>query len=370
MKINLNYDALNAMGTIEEKRTALFDGLKGALLIQALGLAMMSPAEAAKASLGPQSRIGGIEEGKSFMPGEERIKSFLTGHRAAPYLGAKWAVPSDNPHLQTTTGHLAGFFADGVSDIDLGYQVLFDDVPGMLGGNQEAFDLIGASMGFTWDQRKPGAKVEPKREINENKVSVLALEFADGFGILDRWLQFSKYYAVADAINEFVAKYYDKKASLHYGLFTGQGAGIDQAFATDAATTFNAAVASIMRACEAKGYALGSNPQVDILVSPEKVGYVLAFLDATRGSPMIAFGTQKQPIAFSVRNVIVSTKVTAADTGYYVVLPGRKNKRADWKALTVETSRDAHASATDWVGAGQYNAIAGDSAQVRRVKFS
>ena len=46
------------------------------------------------------------------------------------------------------------------------------------------------------------------------------------------------------------------------------------------------------------------------------------------------------------------------------------HKRADWKALTVETSRDAHASATDWVGAGQYNAIVGDSAQVRRVKFS
>ena len=32
-------------------------------------------------------------------------------------------------------------------------------------------------------------------------------------------------------------------------------------FATDAATTFNAAVAKILRACELKGYALGSNAQ-------------------------------------------------------------------------------------------------------------
>jgi hypothetical protein len=85
---------------------------------------------------------------------------------------------------------------------------------------------------------------------------------------------------------------------------------------------------------------------------------------------MLAYGTNKQPIAFSVRNVIVSTKVAAAENNYYVVLPGRKLKRADWKALTIESKREPSVAAEDWYGRGQYNAIAGDSAQIARVLFS
>lgn len=336
--IRLNYDAIASLPGKTERRGELFKQLKAALMVQALATAMLTAPEIAKASSGARE-----------LPevGEARIKAFLTSDRAAPYLGQKWAVPSDNPALQNVTGSVAEFFADGLREIDLGYQALFADVPGLLGGNQDSFELIGAQMGFTWDQRTPGGIVKPKREISENKVDVPFLEFADGFGILDVWLDYSKWYHVADAVNNFVSAYYDKKASIHYGLITAQGAGIDVAFDTDDATTFNKAVAGILRKCEAKGYALGSNVQVDLLVSPEKVGRVLAMLDAKRGSPMVAFGTQNQAIAFSVRNVIVSTKVPAATNGYYAVLPGRKLKRGDWLALTVESQRDIHASSTD-----------------------
>ena len=71
-----------------------------------------------------------------------------------------------------------------------------------------------------------------------------------------------------------------------------------------------------------------------------------------------------------MRNVIVTTKVPANDANYYVVLPGRKNKRADWKPLTVESKREPAASAEDWYGKGQYNAIVGDADQIARVALA
>lgn len=365
MRFNINYDGLRSLSTVEEQRSALFKSLKAALLMPVIALEVLGPAQAAKAAAGDGARFAGPEVSLSV----DAVKSWLTSERATRF-GAKWATPGDNPALVGTAENVVAFFAENVREMDLGYQVLFDDVPGLLGGNQDHFDLIGASMGFTWDQRDPGGQIKPRRNINENSATVKFLEFADGFSILDVWFQFSKYYHIADAVNEFTSTYYNKKAELHYALITGQGAGINVAFDTDDTTTFNKAVAGILRKCEAKGYGIGSNAQVDILVSPERVGRILAMLDARRGSPIIAFGTQSQPIAFSVRNVIVSTKVAAADTGYYVVLPGRKLKRGDWKALTVESKREPSVTATDWYGHGQYNAIAGDADQIARVLYA
>ena len=368
MKLNIDYAALQAKGNEGAQRTALFNSLKAALLYAPIMLACMSPAEVAKASLNPMSRIAGVEDGKGL--DDARVKAFLQSDRAAPVVGAKWATPGDNPVLQQVTSSVVQFFQDNVRDMDLGYQVLFDDVPGLLGSNQDHFELVNASMGFTWSQQKPGGIIKPRREITEAKVSVPYLSYVEGFSLLDEWLQFSKYYHVEEAVNEFVSTYYDQKASRHYGLITGQGAGINVAFATDAATTFNKAVAGILRKCQAKGYALGSNPQVDIVVSPENIGAVLAMLEARKGTPMVAYGTQKQPIAFGVRNVIVSTQVSAAENAYYVVLPERKLVRAVWADLTIEGARAADYRANDWFAHGQFASLLGDQDQVARVPLS
>lgn len=364
MKLDINYDGLKAAGTESQQRTALFNSLKAAFLFGTIALAAAGPAAAAKASAHHLSMMSG-PSGDALTV--DKVKAYLGSDRAVPVTGSKWATPGDNPVLQNTSERVVAFFAENVREMDLGYQVLFDDVPGLLGSNQDSFDLIGAHMGFSWDQREPGGAIKPRRNISESTTSVKYLEFADGFSILDAWFQFAKYYLISDAVNEFLSTYYDKKASLHYGLITGQPSSINVAFATDDATTFNKAVSGVLRKLDAKGSSIGANAQVDIVVNPENVGRVLAMLDAQRGSPMIAYGTQKQPIAFSVRNVIVTLKAPASEAAYYVVVPGRKLKRADWKALTVETKREASVTATDWYGHGQYNAVAGDVDQIARV---
>lgn len=366
MKLNLHYDGLRSLATDDERRTALFKGINAALLSLPILCAAFGPQQMAKATAHHTAQVSGPAPKIDV----DNVKAFLTSDRAVPILGQKWAVPSDNPALADRASRIVEFFAENVGDIDTGYQVLFDEVPGMLGGTQDSFELVGAYMGFTWDQLAPGAQIKPRRDINESVTPVKYATYGDGFSLLDEWLQYGKYYRVSDAVNEFLSTQADTKAQRHYGLITGLGAGINVAYATDDTTTFNKAVAGILRKSEKKGYALGGNTQVDILVSPENVGRVLAMLDARRGSPMIAFGTQKQPIAFGVRNVIVSTKVADSTNGYYVVLPGRKLKRADWMLLKIESKRDPSVAAEDWYGRAQYNAIVGDQDQVARVLFA
>jgi hypothetical protein len=350
---------------VEQKRVAMFKSIHSTLLVACMALDMLG-SKAASLLANPASRI---LAGKTERPTVEQIKAYLLSEAAAKfYGGSKWAVPADNPELTTVAGQFDQFFHE-MPDIDLAFTALFDFVD-LRGSNESSFDLIGTSMGITWEQTKPGAIIKPRREISESKTSVGYLTYQAGLSLLDDWLRYNKFYLVEDAVNEFVAKFYATFAAAHYGLFTALSTAIDVNFATDDATTFNNACAALVRGLAAKGYGVSANLTVDILTSPDRVGRILAMLEATRGSLSVAYGTQDQPIAFGVRNVIATTSVAANDTGYYVIYPGRKLKRAVWLDPVIESQREAAAGATDWFGKAQFNAAIGDSAQVKRAKFA
>lgn len=293
----------------------------------------------------------------------------LTLERIKGFLAQKYATPADNPVLQDLSNQLEQFIHTNMPEMDLGWQLLFDAVP-LEGTTHDHFDIIDTNAGITFTQRKPGEKTEIRRNISETKSTVGVVEYSDGLGLLDIWLQFNQFWTIDETIAEFRAKAFDKMAAAHYGLFTALGAGVDVAFDTDDTTTFNKAAAAILRLVKDKGYAAGTNAQFDIVCSPEKVGRIERMLTAQRGSAIVAQGTVKEPMAYRVRNIISTTHVAAADTGYYLVLAGRKIKRAVWKSLTIESARNAYVSATDLVGVMQFNAAIGDSDQVRRVKYA
>lgn len=365
MRLHLNTAALRQLPH-DEARKQLFQGINAALKLLPMSLDILGQSRAVKAAANDTSLVGD----KTPRIGMEEVKAFLTSERAAPYFGGtKWAVPNDHPNLQALGGRIVSFMNDGLRDIDLGYLALYDLVD-LRGTGQDGFDLASAHMGFTWDQRAPGEQIKPRREITSDVLTVKYLTAGDGFSLLDDWITYGKFYKVDEALDEFTNSYYAVKATRHYAPIIAVGSGQDVAFATDDTTTFNNAVSTMFRDLQSRGYRIPANAQVDIVVNPEKVGRVLAMLDAKRGSPMIAFGTQDQPIAFNVRNVITTTEVPANSSGYYVVLPGRKIKRGEWMDLRIESKRDPSVAATDWYGRGQYNAAIGDQGQVRRVKFS
>lgn len=365
MRLHLNYAALRQLPHADARKE-LYAGINAALKVLPMTLDVMGENRALKAAANDPVLIRGHAAPLSI----DEVKAYLTSDRAAPYFGGrKWTVADDHSAINNLAGRIVSFSNDGLRDIDMGYAALYDLVD-MRGTGKSSFDLVSANMGFTWDQRAPGEQIKPRRNITADSVSVGFIEAGDGFSLLDNWITYGEFYKVDDALQEFTNSYFVTKSSRHYAPIIAVGAGQDTAFATDDATTFNAAVSTMLRALSAKGYMLGSNAQVDIMVNPEKVGRVLAMLDAKRGSAMVAYGTQGQPIAFGVRNVISTTEVASDSTGYYVVLPGRKNKRGEWMDLRVESQRDASTSANDWFGRGQYNAIVGDQDQVRRVKFA
>ena len=290
----------------------------------------------------------------------ERIKSFMA---------MKYAVSSDNPELTAVANDMEQFFHENMPEIDMGYTQLFDLVD-LRGSTHDHFDIISTNAGITWNQRKPGEQVKIRKNIKEAKTTVSYLEFADGLGLLDQWLQFNQFWNLDEAIAEFAAKAFEKQAALHYGLFTAQGTGIDQAFDTDDTTTANKAAAAILRAVKGKGYAVSQNTAFYALCAPEHVGRLEKMITAQRGSAIVDNGAVNEPMAYRIAGIISSTEIPANSTGWYLVLPGHKMKRGVWMDMTVESARNIYVSAEDLVGRMQLNAAIGDSDQVKRVLFA
>lgn len=366
MRLNLNYKSLRELPH-EQARSELFNGINAGLKLLPMALDVLGESRVLKMAANDPRLISSAGQAQLSL---DEVKAFLTSERAAGYMGGqKWTVPADHAGLTSLAARVVDFANSNLRSIDLGYTALYQLVD-MRGTDKSSFDMMNANMGFTWDQRAPGEQIKPRRNIKGEKMPVSYITAGDGFSLLDDWIRYGEFYKVEDALQEFTNSYYAIKAHRHYAPIIAVASSQNTAFATDDSTTFNAAVATMLRALEAKGYQLGSNVQVDIVVNPEKVGRVLAMLDATRGSAMLAFGSQKQPIAFQVGNVISTLEVPNDSTGYYIVLSGRKLKRGEWLDLRIETQREASASATDWYGRGQYNAAIGDQDQVRRVLFS
>ena len=290
----------------------------------------------------------------------DQIKSFLAN---------KYATSSDNPHMMDVANQMEQFYHTNMPELDMGFALLFDLID-LRNSTHDHFDILDTNAGLSWNQRKPGEKTKIRRNINEAKATVDYAEFSDGIGILDAWLDFNQWWKVDDVISEFRATYYDKMADLHYGLLTAIGSGIEEAFDTDDATTANKAAATILRNMRGKGRDASQSSGFYAVCAPEHVGRLEKLLTAQRGSAIVDQGTVKQPLAYRIQGIISTTKIPAASSGWYLVLPGRKNKRGLWKDLTVESKRDIEHSARDLVGVGRYNAAIGDTDQIRRCLFS
>jgi len=258
-------------------------------------------------------------------------------------------------------------YHDGLADIDLGYEPLFALVD-MRSSNLPTFTINKASAGITWKQVKVGEK--PKIENigdRSNDLSVSFIKWAAAVGFLDEWFRFNQFWNIEDTATEFRGKYYMAKASMFYQLLaTGATA---QAFVANDITTINAGCTAILRALKLKGYAIGNNPQFDIVCPPELLQRLNVALSSATNAYL--FVDQKGKIEFSIRNVISTMNYCDAsgdaDTTHFdIVLPGRKLKRGEWQDPKMESERDILSSATEIVGTAMFNGGKGTADQTRR----
>lgn len=306
-----------------------------------------------------QSNVHNLGGAKAIdLPNIERVKAFLS---------MKYTTPSDTPALSDVAAAMVQVFHTNMPTVDLGWTNLFT-IHDLRSSPSDHFEILDTNAGITFTQRAAGEEVKVRRNIVEDLLDVRFLEFADAVGILDVWLDYQKWWNVEAVVSEFLAKAWDKKAEFHYDLIQALGSGINTAFDTDATQTFNNAASSIVRALDGSG--ISATGTFKILTSPERVGYILKMLEAQRGSNIVAFGANVQPLAYTVDQVIASPHVPSNATGYYLILPGRKMQSGNWKDLSTESDRDIYKAAFDIVARMRWNAAIGEQNQVRRVAFS
>ena len=304
----------------------------------------------------------------SRVPGDKR-EVVVSVDSIKAYLARKYATTSTNPILNDPSNDIAQYFHTNMPEMDTAWMALFDFVD-LRGTSHDHFDIIDTNMGVVFEQISQGGEIKPRRAVSEAKTIVPMVTYGAGIGILDEWIEDQKFWNIDEAVAEFHSNHYDNMARIHYGLFTAQSSGINVAFSTDDTITFNAAAAAMFRGLRTSGKAPAANAGLYIVCAPEKTGRILKMLEATQGSHMVAMGANKEPIAFHVRGVISTTWVSAADTGYYLILPGRKNKRGVKRDLSIEPARNAHQMANDIVASTRFNGAVGDVTQVRRVLYS
>jgi hypothetical protein len=250
--------------------------------------------------------------------------------------------------------------SDTIKSPDRGYEILFDEVD-MRASNNDTFDVIDVSGGVTFYQAVPGEEAKLSKVPTSAKTAVSFLRFIGGFNLLDDWLRFNKYYLIDALFADTVRRWFDKKATIFYGLIAALGAGINQAFVTDDVGTINAACAGILEDLAAAGYAVDENSQFVITCNPTLRARIFKALAAGFLIP----NTNNSKIVHNISTVVSTTKVV--NTTYYVSLPGGKSQRGEWEDLNMRLpQRNELALGAAHVWTGAYNGVIGESKQYKR----
>jgi hypothetical protein len=254
--------------------------------------------------------------------------------------------------------------SDTIKAPDRGYELLFDEID-MRQSTNNTFDLVGVSGGATFYQQASGEEAKLSKIPTSALTAVSMLRFTGGFNILDDWLRFNQYYKIDQLAADTVRRWYDKRASIFYGLMVALSSGINQAFATDDATTINNACVQILLDLQAAGYVIDENSQFVITCNPALRMRIFKALAASFMAP----NTNINQITFNISAVISTTKV--ANTTYYVSLPGVKSQRGEWEDLNARPpQRNELMLGAAHVWTGGYNGIIGESKQYRRCALS
>lgn len=253
--------------------------------------------------------------------------------------------------------------SDTIKQPDRGYELLFDEV-NMRQSSNDSFDLLDVSGGVTFYQQLPGEEAKLSKLPTAAKTAVSFLRFTGGFAILDDWLRFNQYYKIDELTSDTVRRWFDKKATLFYGLISAL-ADIDQAFATDDSTTINNACANILTNLQAAGHTVDENSQFVIVCNPLLKARVMKALSAG----FLNANSNLNQVVFNVTAIVTTTKM--ASTHYWVCLPGGKSKRGEWEDLTTRPAqRNELVLGADHVWTGSYNGAIAEKLQFKKCALS
>ncbi len=254
--------------------------------------------------------------------------------------------------------------SDTVDAPDRGYEALFREV-NLRQSTSKTFEIADVTGGITFMQHLPGEEAELSELPKATKAVVSMLRFTGGFPILDDWLRFNELYKIDELTSDTVKRWYDQKADLFYNLMELLGAGINESFVTDDATTINNACAKIITDLQAAGAGVSAASRFYITCHPNLMFRIYKALAASFTNA----NANINQIVYPIAGVIPTAKI--ASTHYYVSLPGYKSVRGEWEDLnTREPQRNELKLGADHVWTGAYNGAIASTLQHRRCALS
>ncbi len=288
------------------------------------------------------------------------VTDYFRGKGAhAPQPGVK--ANSADPNLAGLPV-VAGVF-DNPAAADMGYKQIFETLDLTL-STTETFKLINVVNGVTFQQLKPYERAK-NFDLSSNNSTVPRLIFGALMSMLDDWFTYNQFYQAERLVTSVKAKSASQKAKYHYDLFAALTSGVNQAFATDDATTIDAAAAQVISDTKDKGYWNGDEPRFVVLAN---TSLKRRLLRAIWPAATVTGATNLQGPVFNIQGLVLSPFVAA--TSYYLILPGHQIVSGTWENLNAEPERDAGVRGTNLFYREAFNAAIGDSQQIRRCALS
>jgi hypothetical protein len=291
----------------------------------------------------------------------DAISAFIKKVNALPVSGEKLSGVDNNLNVQQAVRLIN---SDTIKTPDRGYEALFDEID-MRASTNTTFDILDVTGGVTFYQQVLGEDAKLSDLPTSAKTAVGFLRFIGGFPILDDWLRFNQFYKIEELTRDTIARWYDKKASIFYGLVAALGAGINQAFSTDDVTTINNACSQIVTDMAAAGYVVDENASFTLTCHPTLKARMMKALSAAFLMP----NSNNNQIVFNVNALVTTTKL--ANTSYYISLPGVKNLRGEWEELNARPAERSELKlGADHIWTGAYNGVIAETKQHRRCSLS
>ena len=254
---------------------------------------------------------------------------------------------------------------DGVYDQiempDYGFRDIFSHVD-LTKSTSESYKMIDIAKAVVFEEIKDGEPIKLRRIPKATSQLFSYLQYGTGLSVEDDYIRFNKYYELEEVLSAVPFEYLDLLATTHYALITSLSAAINiAAVASDNAATIDKMVADIKDKCKAKKYFRGENPGFIVMCNPNEERKV-----------KLAVYPAMTPDNTSIKNAPVSNIVKVVVTSHcdagkmYTILPGGKLKSPEWEALNAKSAYNNVQRGEDIAWRAKFQAILGDSDQVRR----
>ena len=250
-------------------------------------------------------------------------------------------------------------FQTDVGAVDLGWAAAFDEVD-LRGGSKSSIDLLDVSSGLTFGKIREGGRAVIYG-VSGAKTTISADLYGGGIGFLRTWWDDEEWYKVEEMARDFRYKHENQRATVMYALIENTAAE-DVAFDTTDQKTWGNAASDLIVDLDTTVPGVANDSTTFLLYHHPSLKQRVA----TALRAVLAYQPGATELVFNIQPV---STPKIANTKFWMVAPGGKNKYLRRMDLTLLSDEDITMFAEDVVGWSRYGGFI-NTAQVREIALS